>query len=473
MYYPKLLISCILFFSAFNQTASESEIDLEPYLKTSLPQLVEQIRDEHTPLVIKKRAVRRIIRSYPDQAPDALVEFLEYYGAHFNEFVASLLFDLGRPNSKNEYIIGQIEEKGRMSNKEKLIALSQALSWPGNTEALPTLQRMIKEEWHTAEFAKICIARIKDLNCNNELLKLTVYKDPMGFTGLHPPDIVSRIIRKCAKEATNAALLDSLDSKLWPVFSSQESVYALAWKGNRKLADFFLNMDHPGGRLALAAIRTGLPEVLPRARKIFEKEIKSLLNSETWIFYAFTFPTILGMEAADETAIPSIKALLAYIETERTKLEKLHEESIKRNEPIEYCYITDPGYSIRESILKGFCINPNPKAVGIIRVYKNNKLLISPHIVGLALLRCGSFEGIEVWLDNSFQSPPAVHVDEKFLLYTGCKEFQHDNLTGVSLAEARKWYQINKKSEALSKRIQMINNSVFVEELLETFYEWP
>jgi hypothetical protein len=138
-----------------------SATSLEPYLAPDPARLGAQAADRSLPQVIRRRAMRRLVREFPDRAPDALVPVLYDPAGHINELAGELLWGLGRPHGQARALLQSLEQGRTVWTREQVTAFARAVSWRGHREALPILRRMVEEGWDTAQAAEECIARIE------------------------------------------------------------------------------------------------------------------------------------------------------------------------------------------------------------------------------------------------------------------------------------------------------------------------
>jgi hypothetical protein len=454
--------------------ANGSEGDLEPYLKKTLPDLVAQIESEDTPYIIKRRAMSRIVARYPKEAPDALMPFLFHPGAHLNEYTGQVLFQLGRPNSKTDELIVHINEGRRKWTKEQMNAFAQAISWPGNNAAIPVLQQMIDAKWDTRNEAKLCLARIQDTDGPCELLKLSQY----GFRNndydtLEYWDRVGQLLRAAADIRANDTLLKAGDPSPALALWDRKGIYALAWPGNKALADAYLKTPKACGQFDVAAARTQDERCLKLIRSRFETAAASLVaaksNRHDW--YSLRSLLIAGVEAANAEDAQTLKKLLKRTEDMRIAAEAAALKArSERTRFSEVCstYITDPVAFEREIILIGLCIHPNPEVRTIIEPCLNNNEL--GYYVGLALLRSRHEEGLQYLLNYWAWVQQDDAVADVFLLYTAAN-IPYDSYAIIGKAKA--WYAQHRGSEQLRNRVRAVNQSGLSDELVEPLKLWP
>jgi len=452
-----------------------AEEDIEPYLENTLPDLVAQIASDRSPYIIKRRAMARLASRYSEKAPDALVRFLYHSGASLNEYTGQLLFQLGRPNSKTDELVAHIKEGRRHWTKEQIVAFAQATSWPGNKAAIPVLQKMIDEKWDTANETRLCLARIHDTEGPDELLRLPHYA--FGAVGSYGGTVdyanrVGQLLRTMADRRANDVLLKDGDPRKALALWDQRGIYALAWPGNKALADAYLNTPNPYTYLLISAARTRDERCLKVIRRQFESEAAELLADKPENRYLLSFRWILiaGVEAATAETVPTLKNLLKMAEDMRAAAEANLKARIENNEPILGQPNTDPAAFVRETILKGLCINPNPELRTLVEPYLKDAR--RGYVVGLALLRAGHPEGLQCLLDYWEYFPSSSRPAEVFLVYTGADILPHSTYH-PTIAKAKAWYAQNKDAEWLRQRIALVNQSGLSEALVEPLKLWP
>lgn len=457
-----------LIISAFAVSPPEPP-GLEPYLEDNLRALVAQIRSDETPYLLKRRALRKALRIAPDHAPDTLVEFLYHPGDSFNEFTGRQLFEHGRPNSKTKELLKPLAQGRRGWTKEQIIAFSHALSWRGNKDAVPALKKMVEEKWDTAPAIPLCLARIADQGDPTHWLELPAYVHGKDFRGFSNDAFFSGMLRRSQNVRLNQLLAHELGNppliySLW----EGKGVYALAWPGNKVLATHYLNTIENLPQLPLAAARTRDPNVLDRIRPRFHARTEELLRTGKLEEqrHSFIRELLAGMEAADGSSAPILKKLLEEID-------RIKEEVAKRP-LIKGQRIMDPAGPLREIVLKGLCLNPNPRNLEVVARYLDDPK--HQLLCGVALLRSGKGGGLELVIDAWEKDRTNDQIAEWFLLYSG--ENVLPKSTGYPDAHptiklARQWYRDHGKTLAFRERLEQVNKSPLIEELLEPLRLWP
>lgn len=468
-------------FVAEQQKGNREEVvrdkNLEPYLRDTLPDLVAQIISDTSPYIIKRRAMARLVSRYPIEAPDELVRFLYHPGEHLNEYTGRLLFQLGRPNSKTDELVARIKEGRTKWTLEQIVAFAQAASWPGNRAAVPVLQRMIDGEWDTANEARLCIARIQDEEGPHELLKLPGYARGDGGNYRSSVDYsrrVGQLLRTMADSRANDVLLEDDNPGKALALWDQRGVYALAWPGNKALANAYLKTPEPYAYFHIAAARTHDERCLKVIRRRFESEAAKLLadKAENRNLGGFRWILIAGVEAANAETVPTLKKLLKMTEDMRAAAEADLKARIENNDPILRVKQpnTDPAGFVREIILKGLCIHPNPGVQAVVKPYLTDQRL--GYFVGLAMLRAGHAEGLQYILGHWSRYPGGSSAAEVFLIYTAADVLPHSRYhPDVTKAEA--WYTTHKETESLRDRIALVNQKGLSEPIVETLKLWP
>ena len=463
-----------------NVKKADKEKNLEPYLKESFPDLVAQIASDSTPSIIQRRAMERLVARYPDKAPDALVRYLDQPGGHLNEYTGRLLFQLGKPISNTDELIGRIAEYPKW-NMAYTVAFAQALSWPGNNAAIPVLQKMIDEKWAWANEIRLCIARIQDTKGPAALLKLPDYAGDLvrNEKGVNYAQRVGRLLRATADPRANEILLKggspAKASGLWEA----RGLYALAWPGNVPLADAFLKAQNPYTRFHIAAARTRDERCLKVIRGRFEKEAARLLATKPSRrnLFGFRWMLIAGVESANAETAPTLIKLLKMIEERREAAEAALKVLIELGDPIRLRRNGDPAGHLREIILRGLCIRPNPEVRAIVKPYLADDR--RAYLVGLAMLRAGHAEGIQyVW--NHWSKYPSGsdgrRAAETFLVYTAADVLPHNSghaPGSENINKAKAWCEKHKDSKSFRDRIALINKSGLSDTLVEPLKLWP
>lgn len=473
--------------SAEQQKGKRKEVagdkNIEPYLKDTLRDLVAQVVSERSPYIIKRRAMKRIVSRYPVKAPDELIRFLYHPGAHLNEYTGQLLFQLGRPNSKTDELLGRLKEGRTKWSLEQVVAFAQAAAWPGNEAAIPALQRMIDEKWDAANEARLCLARIKDKKGPHALLKLPSYasgRHNRNYSYRSNVDYSSRVgqlLRAMADTRVNNVLLKEENPAKALALWRGTGIYALAWPGNKALADAYLKAPAPWAPFHIAAARTRDERCLKVIRSRFEREAAKLLADKPANRNLALSPWILiaGVEAANEETVPTLKKLLKMAEDMRVAAEADLKARIENNDPILRMKqpITDPAHSVRETILKGLCIHPNPGVRAVVEPYlKDDK---RGYLVGLGLLRAGHAEGLQNILAYWSRHPGDDSAAEVFLVYTAADVFPHSTAGHGSknVAKAKAWYARQKDDGSLRDRIALVNGSGLSEAFADALKPWP
>ena len=445
--------------------AAERAADLEPYLKSDFAGLAAQVQSDATPDVIKRRAMHRLAARFPDRAPEALLPVLDKAAAHLDESAGELLFVLGRPHSRTAELVQRIGRGRTVASREQVVAMAEAVSWPGNGAALPVLRRMIAERWDTAPEAKLFMARILDLGPPDRLLRLPAYEGAESGTGMDYARRVAALLRAQRDPRANEVLLK--DGRARKAQSQWDGVgtYALAWPGNTALAEAYLK-EPASTRLLVAAARTRDERCLARIRDEFEgraaafvaaRDRQRPLPTFTWILTA-------GMESADEKTAPTIAKLVATIEEMRTTAERAP-ASKQRN--------LDPGGSLRDTLLRGLCLRPSPQAAQILAPYLKDSRYAS--LVGLALLRAGDPEGLDSLLTAWKSAPGDDALAEAFLVYTGNNILPPGGRAcGPDCVEkARGWCARNGRGATLRQRIGLVNKTALSDDLVAPLAQWP
>jgi hypothetical protein len=259
--------------------AGAGETPLEPYLAGDFAGLVAQSRDAASHQVLRRHAMRRPVAIDPERAAEALVPLLNEPAGHLNEFAGALLFALGRPHSRTAELVRRMEAGRTHATKEQIVAFAQAVSWPGNVDALPTLRRMVAEKWDTALEAKLCIARIEDVGGPKPLLRLPEYESGTDGRGVDYARCVAELLRARQDARANEILLEGGRARPALALWDGIGVYALAWPGNRALATAYLKEAAPSPRLTLAAARTREEDCLRRVRREFEDRAAAWLGA--------------------------------------------------------------------------------------------------------------------------------------------------------------------------------------------------
>jgi hypothetical protein len=277
---------------------------------------------------------------------------------------------------------------------------------------------------------------------------------------------VAALLRAERDPRANDALLK--DGRARKAVSLWDGVgaYALAWPGNTPLADAYLKDPASSTRLLVAAVRTGDERCRAKVRGEFEsraaayiaaKDRQRPLPSFSWILTA-------GVEAADEATAPTLVRLVATIEEMRVVAE--HAPATKQRS-------LDPGLWLREILLHGLCVRPQPQVQEILGPYLKDARYA--RLVGLALLRAGYPEGFEPFLTAWKEAPDDDALAEAFLVYSGTSVLPPGGRDcGPECVEkARSWYARNGRSAAVRQRIGLVNRTALSDDLIEPIKPWP
>jgi hypothetical protein len=298
---------------------------------------------------------------------------------------------------------------------------------------------------------------------------------------------VSQLLRAAADTRANDVLLKDGDPSPALALWDQKGIYALAWPGNKALADAYLKTLEPSNRFHVAAARTQDERCLKAIRSRFETAATRFLavkRPRYDVRRSFDLILIAGVEAANVENAQTIEGLLKRIEAIRVAAEahatahlKMDPDNLQDWDCQEWdC---DPAGFEREIILRGLCIHPNSGARTILEPYlKKNELQKNHELgycVGLALLRAGNEEGLQCLLNQWSQSESSGgNTDtliEAFLVYTAA-DIPYD-VYKETVTKAKEWYQRHKGSEQLRNRIRAVNQSGLSDELVEPLKLWP
>ena len=184
----------------------------------------------------------------------------------------------------------------------------------------------------------------------------------------------------------------------------------------------------------------------------------------------FRWILIAGVEAANAESVPTLQKLLKMAEDMRAAAEADLKARIENNDPILGQPNTDPAAFVRETILKGLCIHPNPEVRALVEPYLKDTR--RGYVVGLALLRDGHPEGLQCILDYWEGYPSGSRAAEVFLVYTAADILPHSTYH-PTIAKAKAWYAKNKDAESLRQRVALVNQSGLSDAIVEPLKLWP
>lgn len=444
--------------------------NLEPYLGDSFRGLLKDINSEDTPFIINRMSIQRLISRYPTKAPDVLVPLL--YGP-LHEYVGQLLFKLGKPHSKTDALIARVR-KGGLTH-EQIVAFTQAVSWPGNKAAIPFLQKMIDENLGMVNEATLCLARILEKEDPESLLKTVYNSRGEKWKRMDYSLRVAELLRaKSDKRLNHMLLKDDNPARALALWGGR-GIYALAWKSNKALAHAYIKTSEPDEYFHIAAARTQDKQCLKVIRDRFEKETEKFLASSanTQDMIQFKWILIAGVEAANGETVPILKKLIKMIEDMRVASEVERETKMVLDDGLvmTWDYVRDPLRQLRDIILDGLCVHPNPDVRSVLEPYLNDSCNFK---VGLALLRAGYPDGLHYiinnWAHNFDNNAPEV-----FLAYTSIDVLrnakrQHDK---QSCKVAMEWFAQHKEDKSLCERIALVNKKELLANIIEELTHWP
>jgi hypothetical protein len=399
-----------------------------------------------------------------------------------------MLFESRLPNSKTEQLINEINKGRTRWDRESIEAFADAIAWPGNVAALPVLEKMVDDGWDTAAAGRLCIAQIKDWDGPNELLKL-LGSESRGFYLPRGPRRASDVLRRARWEATNQAIIDpaSLHGIKDIDALGLETKNALGWPGNTAMADLYMGLDDAtltrfankvhyawtpwSERWEIPAVRTRDRRCLDRARKRFTKAVLNSINPDGSVKAGAHAPNVVaGVESANEETLEAIGRMLKLVERVKVEAERAHEELVKDpdRDPWAGPILMDPGGSIRDQILRALCVNPVPHVSRVVGQYRDHEE--SEYYAGLAMLRAGEVEGLELLTRNAAR---CGQVTESLIVYAGRDFSVEGRYVGVRVEEMRAWWSAHRNDAALAARVERVNRSKLLDDMVEDLKYWP